>query len=104
VSVSRPQTRDQSEDISYLIKAFSVLEDEEESRRFLHDLCTVGELEIMAQRLKVASLLFRCETYNRIADRTGASTATISRIKRFLTNGCGGYRMILERLGEKGDL
>jgi len=88
----------------FLAKAFSVLRSEEEYGKFLKDLCTIGELEIMAQRLTVAVMLEGSDTYTRIAESTGASTATISRVKRFLTGGFGGYQLVLERLREKGVL
>lgn len=93
-----------AENTELLIKAFSVLNSEEEYYRFLEDLCTASELEILAQRLKVAGMLVGRETYCQIAEKTGTSTATISRIKRFLNCGSGGYELVLERLREKGDL
>ncbi len=93
-----------AENTKLLVKAFLVLQNEEECIEFLEDLCTANELEILAQRLEVASLLVGRQTYARIAEKTGASTATISRIKRFSNCGSGGYRLVLERLKEKGDL
>ena len=87
-----------------LARAFSVLQSEEEYCQFLKDLFTTGELEILAQRLIVANMLDGSDTYTRIAESTGASTATISRVKRFLNSGSGGYKLVLERLKEKGDL
>lgn len=87
-----------------LARAFSVLQNEEEYCQFLGDLFTQGELDILAQRLIVANMLDESDTYTRIAESTGASTATISRVKRFLTGGYGGYRLVLDRLREKGDL
>ena len=87
-----------------LAKACSVLRNEEENCQSLGDLFTTGEREILAQRLIVANMLDECDTYTRIAESTGASTATISRVKRFLTGGYGGYRLVLDRLREKGDL
>jgi len=92
-----------AEDKELLVSAFLVLVNEKECSVFLDDLCTKNELEILSQRLRVASMLVENETYNRIAEITGASTATISRVKRFL-NGSGGYKMVLERLREKSDL
>ena len=80
-----------------LARAFSVLRNEEEYCQFLGDLYC-RELEILAQRLIVANMLDGCDTYTRIAESTGASTATISRVKWFLTGGFGGYRLVLERL------
>lgn len=83
-----------------LAQAFTLLKDQEESLRLLDDLCTVSELEALGQRLQVAKLLNRNMTYTQIAEETGASTATISRVKRFLNFGSGGYRIVLERMGE----
>lgn len=92
------------ENTELLARAFAVLQSEEEYCQFLKDLCTTGELEILCQRLKVAYMLAESDTYTRIAESTGASTATISRVKRFLAGGYGGYRLVLKRLREKGVL
>jgi TrpR-related protein YerC/YecD len=91
-----------NENMEVLARAFSVLRNEEEYGKFLQDLCTTGELEILCQRLKVAHMLDENDTYTRIAESTGASTATISRVKRFLAGGYGGYRLVLDRLREMG--
>lgn len=91
-----------NENTEFLARALSVLQTEEEYCNFLLDLCTIGELEILCQRLKVAYMLAENDTYTQIAESTGASTATISRVKRFLAGGYGGYRLVLERLREKG--
>jgi TrpR-related protein YerC/YecD len=80
------------------------LADEKEYHSFLLDLCTESELEVLIQRLKVADLLVAKETYQRIAEITGVSTATISRVKRILNEGRGGCLLALERLKEMGDL
>jgi TrpR-related protein YerC/YecD len=74
------------------------LRSREDCYRFFEDLCTVGELRAMAQRLQVADLLRRGTTYEEIARLTGMSSATVSRIKRFLLYGADGYRRVLERL------
>ena len=65
-----------------LYRAFAALESEDECRRFLQDLCTVSELRSMEQRFEVASLLSQGMIYNDILERTGASSATISRVNR----------------------
>lgn len=81
-----------------LFRAILALEDIDECYRFFDDLCTTAEIKAMAQRLAVARLLRRGVTYTAIAEATGASTATISRVKRFLNYGADGYKLILDRL------
>ena len=72
----------------------------EECYRFFEDLCTVTELQALSQRMEVAALLRRGETYSAIAEKTGASTATISRVNRCLSYGADGYQTVLRRLAE----
>lgn len=69
--------------------------------RFFDDLCTVGELKSLAQRLEVARMLRERCTYHQIEAETGASTATISRVKRCLHYGADGYHVVLNRLAVK---
>ncbi|NPV26147.1 MAG: hypothetical protein HPY81_01560 [Firmicutes bacterium] len=88
--------------VDKLFEAILLLENEEECYRFFEDLCTVGEIQALAQRLEVAKMLYANCTYTAIAETTGASTATISRVKRFLNYGAGGYQLILQRLSERG--
>lgn len=92
--------RDKLQDpqVDDLFRAILLLEDLDECYRFFEDLCTTAEIKAMAQRLAVARLLREGVTYNAIAEATGASTATISRVKRFLHYGADGYNLILERL------
>ncbi|MDQ7820916.1 MAG: YerC/YecD family TrpR-related protein [Armatimonadota bacterium] len=71
----------------------------EECYRFFEDVCTVAEIKAMAQRLEIARLLYQGHTYEDVARRTGASSATISRVRRFLEYGADGYRLVFERLG-----
>ncbi|MBR5740184.1 MAG: TrpR-like protein YerC/YecD [Firmicutes bacterium] len=97
------ESKFKSDDIDELFKAILVLEDEEDCYRFFEDICTVNELYSIAQRLKVAKLLYQRETYEEIEAETSASTATISRINKCLRYGADGYRRILERLEEKED-
>jgi TrpR-related protein YerC/YecD len=78
------------------------LENVEECYDFFEDLCTVQELKSIAQRLKVAKLLTEKHVYNYIVVKTGASTATISRVNRTLNYGNDGYKMIFERLDTAG--
>ncbi len=92
-----PRLRDPRAD--QLWRAVLSLRTVEECYRFFEDLCTVGEIRALAARLEVARLLAEGRTYDDIARRTGASSATISRVRRFLEYGADGYRMILHRLG-----
>lgn len=80
-----------------LISAILRLESADEAGRFLRDLCTLGELHALAQRWAVARLLDEGLHYAEISSRTGASTATITRIASWLNHGEGGYRLMLER-------
>ena len=81
-----------------LFKAVLSLKTPEECGRFFDDLCTISELKAMEQRLEVAVMLDRGLVYSRIAEQTGASTATISRVSRSLNYGSDGYRLILDRI------
>lgn len=85
--------------LDQLFQAILQLQDPEECYQFFEDVCTVAELKTMAQRLEVARMLQGNYTYGEIAARTGASTATISRVKRALHYGADGYKIVLERLG-----
>lgn len=84
-----------------LFEAILLLKTKEECYRFFQDIATVAEIKALAQRLEVARMLEADITYNRIAEETGASSATISRVKRCLNYGADGYKMILERLDEQ---
>ena len=84
-----------------LYKAILLLKDEEECYNFFQDLCTVSELRSMEQRFEVASLLESGMIYNEILERTGASSATISRVNRSLIYGAGGYESVLEKMREQ---
>ena len=83
-----------------LYKAILMLQDEEECYNFFQDLCTVSELRSMEQRFEVASLLESGMIYNEILERTGASSATISRVNRSLSYGTGAYAKIFARRKE----
>jgi TrpR-related protein YerC/YecD len=80
-----------------LVTAILRLEDREDADRFLRDLCTLGELRDLAQRWAVVRMLDAGLHYAEISRRTGASTATITRIASWLNHGEGGYRRMLER-------
>ena len=84
--------------IKQLFECILVLEDVSDCYRFFEDLCTVNEVKALAQRLEVARLLSKKNTYSKIEEATGASTATISRVKRCLEYGEGGYMDILQRV------
>ncbi|WP_085521060.1 YerC/YecD family TrpR-related protein [Tuberibacillus sp. Marseille-P3662] len=84
-----------------LFEAILSLKDVEECYRFFDDLCTMGEVQSLAQRLEVARMLMEDFTYHKIEEETGASTATISRVKRCLNYGNDGYQMTLDRASGK---
>ncbi len=86
--------------VDQLFEAILTLQTVEECYRFFDDLCTIGEVQSLAQRLEVARMLRRGLTYHHIERGTGASTATISRVKRCLNYGSDGYNMALDRMGE----
>ena len=88
----------QDPQIDELFRAILALENLDECYCFFEDLCTTTEIKAMAQRLAVARLLRQGVTYSAIAAATGASTATISRVKRFLNYGADGYNLIFDRL------
>ncbi|MBQ1917298.1 MAG: YerC/YecD family TrpR-related protein [Lachnospiraceae bacterium] len=90
-----------TEEMDRLFDGILTLQSREEAYRFFEDLCTAGELEAMQQRFEVASMLRDKNTYSEIADKTGASTATISRVNRALLYGDDGYELVIKRLEEK---
>ena len=88
--------------IEFLFKAILSLQDINECYEFFEDLCTVSEVQEMSRRLWAAKLLNENCVYSNIAERTGLSTATISRINRCLKYGSDGYAEAIRRLDEKG--
>ena len=84
--------------IEKLAKAFVCIDNTEECLKFLADLCTVSEVKAMAQRLEVAAMLSDGKVYSDIVSKTGASTATISRVNNALTYGEEGYKTVLQKL------
>jgi len=88
----------QDSNIDFLFKAVLALETPEECYRFFDDLCTVPELKSMSQRLAVAKMLSDKQVYSEIVAKTGASTATISRVNRSLNYGSDGYELVFDRL------
>lgn len=84
--------------VDHLFDAILSLNDREECYSFFEDLCTVNELLSLSQRFEVAAMLRSHKTYLEIAECTGASTATISRVNRSLNYGNDGYEMVFERM------
>ena len=95
VKIGKKEKNDQ------LYKAILQLKNEQECYNFFQDLCTVSELRSMEQRFEVASLLDDGMIYNDILERTGASSATISRVNRSLSYGTGAYAILFERTKKK---
>ena len=88
----------ETENVKLLVKAMAVLETEEECRAFIEDIMTSKEILDVSQRMMVAKLLDEKLVYNKIMERSGASTTTISRVNRCYSYGSGGYRTVLDRL------
>ena len=84
--------------VDYLFDAILSLKDREECYTFFEDVCTINELLSLSQRFEVAAMLRSHKTYLEIAEKTGASTATISRVNRSLNYGNDGYDMVFERV------
>lgn len=97
--MSNYNSKIESKQVDGLFEAILKLETREEYYRFFEDICTIKEIQSIAQRLEVAKLLTLNKTYSEIEKQTGASTATISRINRSLNYGADGYKIVLERLG-----
>ncbi len=86
------------ESLKALYKALLSLESEKECESFLADICTMQELESLAQRLQVAQMLDEGKSYLEVNKETGVSTATIGRVSRCLQYGTGGYKTVLDKL------
>lgn len=84
--------------VNHLFDAILTLENKEECYKFFEDVCTINELLAISQRFEVAHMLKGNHTYLDIAEKTGASTATISRVNRSLNYGNDGYDMVFKRL------
>ena len=87
-----------SESIERLFKAITMLKNEEECSAFFEDLCTIMELQDMAQRLDAAVMLKKGFNYQTISKEIGISTATISRVSKCINYGSGGYNIVLQRI------
>lgn len=92
-----------TEAVNHLFDAILSLENKEECYSFFEDVCTVNELLSLSQRYEVARMLRAQKTYLDIAEKTGASTATISRVNRSLNYGNDGYDMVFERVSVDDD-
>ena len=88
-------------EIDNLFRAILTLKTEEECYKLFEDICTVKELEAIAQRLEVAAQLSAGKNYNTVSEATGASSTTISRVYKCLLYGEGGYKMVLDRMEER---
>ena len=91
------------DDTTHLLDAILSMKNREELQRLFDDLCTIQEINSLAQRFEVALHLDRGLTYAQIAQATHASTATISRVNRSLVYGADGYKIAIERMREKGE-
>lgn len=87
--------------VDHLFQAILTLRSQEECYSFFEDVCTVNELLSLSQRYEVAKMLREKKTYLEIAEHTGASTATISRVNRSLNYGNDGYDMVFDRIGQE---
>lgn len=99
--MSSLESKIKSRELDLFFKAILELKDIDECYKFFEDVATINEVKSLAQRLHVASLLKEKKTYSEIAEITGASTATISRVNRCLNYGSDGYNLVLERLSDE---
>lgn len=90
-----------TEAVDHLFEAILCLKNKEECYTFFEDVCTINELLSLSQRFEVAKMLMDKRTYLDISEKTGASTATISRVNRSLNYGNDGYEMVFRRMREK---
>ena len=90
-----------TEAVDHLFQAILTLKDVNECYTFFEDVCTINELLSLSQRFEVAKMLREKKTYLEISEKTGASTATISRVNRSLTYGNDGYEMVFQRMDGK---
>ena len=93
----------QCESVDRLFQTILNLESVEECYQYFEDLCTIREVRDLGQRLEVARLLDCGNSYQRAGEATGASSATIGRVKKCLDYGAGGYRLILDRIQGGGE-
>jgi TrpR-related protein YerC/YecD len=96
--MSDSKSKLQGKEMDFLFDAILSLKDREECYRFFDDICTINEIKALEQRLQVAKMLKQGKTYIDIANSTGASTATISRVNKCLIYGSDGYNLVFERI------
>ena len=89
--------------VDELFRAILTLENRDECYQFFGDVCTINEILSLAQRFEVARMLRDGSTYLQISDKTGASTATISRVNRSLNYGNDGYELVWARMDKDGE-
>lgn len=99
--MSEYKSKLESPEMDFLCEAILSLQTKEECYRFFEDIFTINELKSVQQRLEVAKMLKEKQTYSIIASKTGASTATISRVNRCLNYGSDGYNIVLDRINGK---
>lgn len=92
-----------SDSVDRLFDTILSLRDREECSAFFDDICTIKEITDMAQRLDTAFLIDEGISYQKISERIGVSTATISRVSRCLNYGAGGYRAVIDRMKEESE-
>lgn len=92
-----------SKELDDLFHAILLLKDCSECYDFFEDICTMNELISLSQRFEVAGMLREGRTYLDIAEKTGASTATISRVNRTLMYGNDGYKLVMDRMRAEGE-
>ena len=90
-----------NKDMDFLYRGVLSLQTREECYAFFEDICTIKELQAMAQRFRVAAMLRDNKNYNEIQADTGASSATISRVNKCILYGSGGYATALDRMGKE---
>ena len=103
ISKSWMNKKIKTEAVDHLFDAILSLQNKEECYAFFEDLCTVNELLSLSQRFEVAAMLKEGKTYLDIAEKTGASTATISRVNRSLNYGNDGYELVFSRMAEASE-
>jgi TrpR-related protein YerC/YecD len=101
VNVGDFKSKLKNKEMEFLFEAILSLKDKDECYRFFEDICTINEIKALEQRLQVAKMLKQGKTYMDIANETGASTATISRVNRALNYGSDGYNLVFERIDWK---
>lgn len=86
-----------TKEVNELFGAIAELRSAAECKKFMRDLCTLTELEAMSERFKVAKMVSAEKPYREISRKTGASTATVTRVAHWLHHGTGGYKLVLDR-------